>query len=190
VDALAGGSFAVVPSRWENFPNSCVEAMASGLPVLASPNGGMVEMVTDGFTGWIAASQAPEDLAAALRRGLSASPDERAAMGRAAASAIRAHCGADTVVAAQLRFRERVREAGPGPSRRIAPGSVPAKLTPSVAAAGSSLDVIRLAGPGSLAGALRHGARRTSLGVVVTHSRFRRGPRRVATGIEGPGRPS
>lgn len=172
VDALAGGSFAVVPSRWENFPNSCIEAMASGLPVLASPNGGMVEMVTDGTTGWIAASQAPKDLAAALRRGLSASPDERAAMGRAAASAIRAQCGADTVVAAQLRFRERVREAGSGPSRRIAPGSVPAKLTTSVAAAGPSLDVIRLAGPGSLASALRHGARRTSLGVVVAHAGF------------------
>src|SRR5205085_689301 len=26
----------VVPSRWENFPNTCVEAMSSGLPVLAT----------------------------------------------------------------------------------------------------------------------------------------------------------
>jgi glycosyltransferase involved in cell wall biosynthesis len=61
-------SFAVVPSRWENCPNTCIEAMASGVPVLASPNGGMVEMIEDGVSGWIAAAQDPPALAAALRR--------------------------------------------------------------------------------------------------------------------------
>ena len=47
---------------------SCVEAMAWGLPVIASPAGGMAEMLEDGGTGWIAASQSPPDLASALRR--------------------------------------------------------------------------------------------------------------------------
>src|SRR4029079_10385577 len=41
----ARARIAVVPSRWENFPYTCIEAMASGLPVLASPDGGMVEMI-------------------------------------------------------------------------------------------------------------------------------------------------
>ena len=52
---LEQARFAVVPSRWENFPYACMEAMASGLPVLVSPTGGMAEMVEDGRTGWIAA---------------------------------------------------------------------------------------------------------------------------------------
>jgi len=36
---LAKARIAVVPSRWENFPIRCVEAMCSGIPVIASPEG-------------------------------------------------------------------------------------------------------------------------------------------------------
>jgi glycosyltransferase involved in cell wall biosynthesis len=36
---LGQARMAVVPSRWENFPNTCVEAMCSGLPVIVSPEG-------------------------------------------------------------------------------------------------------------------------------------------------------
>jgi glycogen synthase len=48
---LRKARLAVVPSRWENFPYSCIEAMASGLPVIATREGGMVEMIQDGRTG-------------------------------------------------------------------------------------------------------------------------------------------
>ena len=42
---LARARIAVVPSRWENFPHTCIEAMSSGLPVIATSTGGMAEMV-------------------------------------------------------------------------------------------------------------------------------------------------
>lgn len=67
----------------EAFGISVVEAMACGVPVLASRNGGMVEIVQNGETGYLLA---PGDVGAwrsALGE-LLATPEKRAAMGRAA----------------------------------------------------------------------------------------------------------
>lgn len=36
----------IVPSRWDTFPQVVLEAMARGKPIVASPNGGMPEMLT------------------------------------------------------------------------------------------------------------------------------------------------
>lgn len=96
---LAGARLVVVPSRWENFPYSCVEAMASGVPVMASPHGGMTEMIESGRSGWIAASSEPNDLAAATLEALDAGPRGLEETGRAAASAIGEMCDPATVVA-------------------------------------------------------------------------------------------
>jgi len=100
--ALAAACASAVPSRWENFPYSCIEAMASGLPIIASPNGGMCEMVTDGVSGWIAPDATPAGLAVGLQRALRATADERARMGHAAAHAIRKLCDAQSVVERHL----------------------------------------------------------------------------------------
>ena len=102
---LAGCFAAVVPSRWENFPNACMEAMQSGLPVICSPCGGMVEMVEDGVSGWIAADGSAASLAQALRRALATPVDQRQRMGAAAAAAIQARCDSHTVVQRQIAFK-------------------------------------------------------------------------------------
>jgi glycosyltransferase involved in cell wall biosynthesis len=113
---LASARAAVVPSRWENFPNVCIEAMSSGLPVIATRLGGMVELVEDGRTGWLAAETGVSDmvdgLAEALRRCLAASADERASMGHAAAEAVRRICDNDRTVDEQLAFRAEVGRLG------------------------------------------------------------------------------
>jgi hypothetical protein len=99
VRALLGqASAAVVPSRWENFPYSCIEAMASGLPAVVSPHGGMRELVDDGISGWIAESGSPAGIAAALRRALDASGEQRERMGLAAAASVDRRCANDRVV--------------------------------------------------------------------------------------------
>lgn len=59
------------PSRHEGMPNAVLEAMASGLPVIASRIAGNEELVSDGEAGILFPSEAIEALRAALRRLLS-----------------------------------------------------------------------------------------------------------------------
>lgn len=75
--------FYVLPSRWEGLPGALVEAMACGLPVVATAVGGVPEAVTDGKTGYLAEPEDPISLASALDR-LCKSTDSRRAMGREA----------------------------------------------------------------------------------------------------------
>jgi glycosyltransferase involved in cell wall biosynthesis len=58
-------AFAVIPSRWETFSVVMGEAMASGLPVVATAVGGMTERVHAG-NGLLCKPRDPEGLAAAL----------------------------------------------------------------------------------------------------------------------------
>ena len=109
---LARARMVVVPSRWENFPLTCVEAMCSGLPVLASPHGGMAEMIEDARTGWIAQSGSPAHLAEALARALGVTPEDHAAMGRAAATAIRRICDNDAILDWHLAFKQQIVNGG------------------------------------------------------------------------------
>ncbi len=52
----------VFPSRWENFPYTCLEAMASGAAVIGSKSGGMAEMIDDGISGLLVSPDNPEEL--------------------------------------------------------------------------------------------------------------------------------
>jgi glycosyltransferase involved in cell wall biosynthesis len=115
-EILADARAAVVPSRWENFPNVCVEAMSSGLPVIATRFGGMVELLEDGRTGWLTPDTGlagmVDGLADALRRCLALSPTERASMGRAAAESVRRICANERIADEQIAFRAEVARRG------------------------------------------------------------------------------
>jgi glycosyltransferase involved in cell wall biosynthesis len=69
-------------SRWEGLPFVIIEAMMSGLPVVASRVGGVAELVDHGVTGLLVPPGDPEELAAALE-GLLRDPLRRHAMGEA-----------------------------------------------------------------------------------------------------------
>lgn len=64
--AFAAVDVAVLPSQHEGFPNSVIEAMAAGLPVVATAVGGIPDAITDGVSGILI----PRDSASALREAL------------------------------------------------------------------------------------------------------------------------
>jgi glycosyltransferase involved in cell wall biosynthesis len=72
----------VLPSLAEGTPNSVIEAMALGLPVVASAVGGVPDLVTQ-ETGVLVEPGDPEELADALLR-IASDPDRRRRMGLAA----------------------------------------------------------------------------------------------------------
>jgi glycosyltransferase involved in cell wall biosynthesis len=52
-----------VPSSSDNLPNTVLEAMACGKPIIASNAGGIMDAVTDNYNGFIFKSSSPSDLA-------------------------------------------------------------------------------------------------------------------------------
>jgi glycosyltransferase involved in cell wall biosynthesis len=57
----------VVPTRWETFSYVVREALACNRPVIATPAGGIVDVVRHGESGWLSDSASAESLAATLR---------------------------------------------------------------------------------------------------------------------------
>jgi glycosyltransferase involved in cell wall biosynthesis len=84
VESLLPGTDAyVLSSKHEGLPISLMEAMACGLPVVATRVGGVEELATNGVSGLVVPPQDPGRLAEALRQVLT-DPTHAAALGRAA----------------------------------------------------------------------------------------------------------
>ncbi|MEO7332425.1 MAG: glycosyltransferase, partial [Gemmatimonadales bacterium] len=83
--AMARAALFVHPSPWETFGIVAAEALAMGLPVVATPSGGVEEILgSDGRLGVIAASHDPRDLASAILATLDSLADFDPAVLRAA----------------------------------------------------------------------------------------------------------
>lgn len=65
---LATATIFVLPSRQEGLGSVLLEAMAAGLPIVASATGGIPEIVRDGSTGLLVPPRDPSALAAAVIR--------------------------------------------------------------------------------------------------------------------------
>ena len=87
-----------LPSWWEAMPLSVLEAMASGLPVVATDVGDVSRLVVDGMTGSLVPTRDQEALAAALGE-LVGCHERCEAMGEAGRRRAEALYSAQTMVA-------------------------------------------------------------------------------------------
>lgn len=93
----AQASIVTVPSVYENFPNTCLEGMATGRPVVAGRAGGLIEMIEHGVSGLLFPPKDPEALAGSFLT-LLASPDRCREMGLNAAHRVAVQYGTNAVV--------------------------------------------------------------------------------------------
>jgi glycosyltransferase involved in cell wall biosynthesis len=88
---------AVPSTRPDPLPNSAIEALAAGRPVVAAAHGGLPEIVRDRSTGLLVRPGDHVALARALRE-LADDPQRRAAMGQAAAADARERFGRERML--------------------------------------------------------------------------------------------
>ena len=93
---LAGADVFVLPSRSEGFSNALIEAMASGLAVIATNVGGNAEAVHDGSDGFIVPADDVQALSSAMLM-LLKNPEMAARMGSAARRTVQRHFTADAM---------------------------------------------------------------------------------------------
>jgi glycosyltransferase involved in cell wall biosynthesis len=82
-EILADCDVFALASDWEGSPMAVIEAMAAGLPVVATAVGGVPDLVENGVTGLLVSPGDPEALGGALLA-LSRDPQRRQALGAAA----------------------------------------------------------------------------------------------------------
>lgn len=93
----------VLPSLAEGISNTILEAMASGLPVIATDVGGSGELVQEGRTGLLVPTQDIEALAQSLLK-LAADPQAAAALGRAGRAEVERRFSLDSMVGSYARL--------------------------------------------------------------------------------------
>jgi glycosyltransferase involved in cell wall biosynthesis len=97
----------VLPTRADNLPVAILEAMAVGLPVVATRVGGVPELVVDGETGYLVAPDDPRELGRALDAVIS-DPTRHRQMGEAGAARVAAHFEARAIAARMVRLYEQL----------------------------------------------------------------------------------
>ncbi len=119
-DLMEAFDLFVQPSLWEGFGVTLLEAMAAGLPVVASRVGGIPEIVSDGETGCLVAPGDADGLAAECFR-LLRDPGLAARMGRAGRARLEENFDIERLVEEtaalyrDLLSRRRIVAAGAGP---------------------------------------------------------------------------
>jgi L-malate glycosyltransferase len=134
---LAAADIFVLPSRSEAFPNAVLEAMAAGLPIVASAVGGILELIDDGRTGALTPAGDPVALADRVTQ-LMANPDLANGLGEAARADAHAHYSFERMVSAfeRLYLAELTCRAG---FARLQPHADGARLKPRAPEVGTDV---------------------------------------------------
>jgi glycosyltransferase involved in cell wall biosynthesis len=117
--AMKDATFLVFPTEWyEGFPMVLLEAMATGLPVIASRRGSLPEIVRDGTSGLLVPSGDPGAWAKALEWAIS-HPEQLAAMGQGGRRAFEGNFSSDVGYRLLAEVYQRTVERARGPAKSV-----------------------------------------------------------------------
>jgi glycosyltransferase involved in cell wall biosynthesis len=117
VAAYAAADVFVLPSREDNLPNTMLEAMSCGTPVVAFDTGGISEAVVDGLTGRLVEPGNVAEMAEVIVS-MASQGELRSSMGAASRKTILESFSVEVQVKGYLRlFHTLLREAGHKPLR-------------------------------------------------------------------------
>lgn len=109
---MHGSAVVALPSRWEPFGYTCLEAMASGATVVGTTSGGMEELLDHGGAGMLVPPGDAAALASALLEALS-DAELRARLGRAARRRFETRFARATVLdETEAFYREAIADCG------------------------------------------------------------------------------
>ena len=94
--------FVVVPSTWDVFNFTCIEAMACAAPIICSSGAGATDLIENGVTGYVYESTDSSGLAENIERLVSMGSQRRTEMGNAGAEVIKWALAPETVLPARL----------------------------------------------------------------------------------------
>ncbi len=107
---LYGSDVFVLPSRTEGFSNALIEAMACGLPCVATRVGGNAEAIEEGISGYIVQSEDPDALADRILR-LLRDPEAARRMGNSARESARKRFDIDAMMSRLMNVYDELLEA-------------------------------------------------------------------------------
>lgn len=129
--SMRSGGVCCFPSRWENFPNALLEAMALGATVICSHLGGMSEIVEDERSGLLFEPGNPDRLARTIERALRDRP-LRERLGREAPARVDALCSPQNVVDATVRAITSIPPTGRVHAHDSAPRPTPTRIVAEI----------------------------------------------------------
>lgn len=111
---IGSAAVTVIPSTWENWPNTCIEAMSLGKVVVGTRHGGQAEMIgSDGSCGFVTSWEEPGSFENALTRALTLDDEARRLMGERARERIASLCSPEQVLPGRLEHFQRLLESRP-----------------------------------------------------------------------------
>lgn len=113
---LAHADGVVLPSRFDNLPNACIEAMAFQRVVIGTTGASFEQLIEEGKSGFLVPIDSPNELLIAINHVLSLVPSEKAAIGASAAKRIDG-LRPEITVAALIEFYRAVIQKKAGHSR-------------------------------------------------------------------------
>lgn len=99
----------------ESFGRTLIEAMAAGVPVVATAHGGALDIVVDGECGYLVPPERPEEMGDAILK-LLAAPDRGRALGAAGKERVRREFTVDRMVDETLAVYRELTDPDPAPT--------------------------------------------------------------------------